>query len=70
MQMADILLFPNPVSNTSIDIHDLQVAPEPSDNPELEQMLQARARIRSVLDELDRLNGELQSQFFVDGIAG
>ncbi|WP_245449764.1 hypothetical protein [Rhizobium leguminosarum] len=68
--MADIILFPNPVSNTSIDIHDLQVAGEPFTGPEMEQMLQARARIRNVLDELDRLSGELQNQFFVDGVAG
>ncbi|WHO75822.1 hypothetical protein [Rhizobium sp. BT03] len=61
MQMAEIIQFPNPVSDTSMDIHDLRVAVEPSGNSELEQLLQARARIRSVLNELDRLSGELQA---------
>ncbi|MBB2753962.1 UNVERIFIED_ORG: hypothetical protein GGI57_004694 [Rhizobium aethiopicum] len=59
--MAEIILFPNPVSNTAIDTPDLEVAGEPSGNPEMEQMLQARARIRNVLNELDRLSGELQA---------
>jgi len=61
MQMAEIILFPNPVSNTSIEIHDPQVPGQPSGDPEMDQMLQARAGIRSVLDELDRLSGALQA---------
>jgi hypothetical protein len=34
---------------------------EPSGNPEMDQMLQARARIRNVLNEFDRLSGALQA---------
>ena len=42
-------------------IHDPQVPGQPSGDPEMDQMLQARAGIRSVLDELDRLSGALQA---------
>ncbi|WP_125869615.1 hypothetical protein [Rhizobium leguminosarum] len=59
--MAEIILFPNPVPSNLIDIHALQDTGEPSGNPEMDQMLQARARIRNVLNELDRLSGELQA---------
>ncbi|WP_240539688.1 hypothetical protein [Rhizobium sp. CCGE 510] len=58
--MAEIIPFPNPVSNASIDVYDLKVAGEAPDN--LDKMLQARARIQKVLDELDRLNVELHNQ--------
>lgn len=61
MQMAEITLFPNPLSNTLIEIHDPQVPGQPSGDPEMDQMLRARARIRNVLDELDRLSGELEA---------
>ena len=61
MQMAEIILFPNPVSSPSMELHAPQVPGKPSSDPEMDQMLQARARIRSVLDELDRLSGALQA---------
>ncbi|PDT02490.1 hypothetical protein CO666_19705 [Rhizobium chutanense] len=61
MQMAEIILFPNPVSGTSMELHDPQIPGQPSGDPEMDQMLQARARIRNVLDELDRLTGALQA---------
>ncbi|MBB6219702.1 hypothetical protein [Rhizobium leguminosarum] len=59
--MAEIILFPNPLSSTSVEIHDPQVPAQLSGDPEMDQMLRARARIRSVLDELDRLSGELEA---------
>lgn len=70
MLMTEIIPFPNPAPNTSIDAHDLKVAGVPSGNPEMEQMLQARARIQKVLDELDRLNGALQTSSTSTGVAG
>ncbi|MFS8147345.1 hypothetical protein ATY78_07100 [Rhizobium sp. R635] len=66
MRIAEIIPFPNSVSDTAIGASVSQAAGEPSGATEIEQMLQARARIRKVLDELDRLNGEL-SQLIVEG---
>lgn len=70
MLMAEIIPFPNPAPNTSIDVHDLNVAGVPSGDPDMEQMLQARARIQKVLDELDRLSGALQTGSASTGAAG
>ncbi|ANK95378.1 MULTISPECIES: hypothetical protein [Rhizobium] len=43
-----------------------QAAGDLSGAADIDQMLQARARIRKVLDELDRLNGEL-SHLIIEG---
>ncbi|MBB4238506.1 hypothetical protein [Rhizobium esperanzae] len=59
--MAEIIPFPNPVPSTSMELHDSQASGQPADDPEMDQILQARARIRNVLDELDRLTGALQA---------
>ncbi|WP_245441577.1 hypothetical protein [Rhizobium vallis] len=64
--MADIIPFPNPVSPLSMDTHDLQAANGSSGDPEMDKMLQARARIRKVLDDLDSLNGRL-SELVAEG---
>ncbi|MBB4217828.1 hypothetical protein FHT79_005046 [Rhizobium sp. BK212] len=68
--MAEIIPFPNQAPNTSIDVHDLNVAGVLSGDPDMEQMLQARARIQKVLDELDRLSGTLQTGSASTGAAG
>ncbi|MBP2448039.1 hypothetical protein [Rhizobium leguminosarum] len=60
--MAEIIPFPNPVSNVPIDIQHLTAADASSGNLEMDKMLQARARIEQVLDELDRLSFELHRQ--------
>ncbi|WP_179874218.1 hypothetical protein [Rhizobium sp. L43] len=65
--MAEIIPFPNPVSDTAL--HNLEAAGTPSGDSEVDQMLQARARIQKVLDELDKLNGALQTSFASPGIA-
>ncbi|UVD60769.1 hypothetical protein NE852_29785 (plasmid) [Rhizobium sp. Pop5] len=57
--MADIIPFPNPVPHPAMDAHNLNVAGGPSLDQEMDKMLQARASIRKVLDDLDRLNGQL-----------
>ncbi|PCK78703.1 hypothetical protein CPT34_23305 [Rhizobium sophoriradicis] len=66
MRMAEIIQFPNPVSNIATNAHDLQTAAGPSGGSDIDQMLQARARIERVLHELDRLTGEL-GQLFIEG---
>ena len=66
MQIAEIIPFPGSVSNISIGSNESQVAGEPSGAADIDQMLQARARIRKVLDELDRLSGEL-NQLIIEG---
>lgn len=66
MRIAEIIPFPNAISDAAIGASESQAAVAPSGAAEIEQMLQARARIRKVLDELDRLNGEL-SQMIVEG---
>lgn len=66
MQIAEIIPFPNSVSKLSIGSNESQATGEPSGAADIDQMLQARARIRKVLDELDRLDGEL-SHLIIEG---
>ena len=68
MHIAEIIPFPNQLSNIPVDACEPQAVGGPSavTDTDIDQMLQARARIRKVLDELDRLNGEL-SQLIVEG---
>ncbi|WP_246724695.1 hypothetical protein [Rhizobium phaseoli] len=60
--MAEIIPFPNPVSNASIDVQHLKNADGSYGNLEMDKMLQARARIQQVLDDLDRLSFESHRQ--------
>ncbi|ANL31663.1 hypothetical protein AMC90_PD00638 (plasmid) [Rhizobium phaseoli] len=66
MRMAEIFQFPNPLSNSATNAHDLQTAAGPSGGSDMDNMLQARARIQKVLHELDRLTGEL-CQLVIEG---
>jgi hypothetical protein len=66
MRMAEIIQFPNPVSDITTNAHDLQTAAGPSGGSDIDQMLQARARIQKVLHELGRLTAEL-SQLSIEG---
>ncbi|MBB4293252.1 hypothetical protein GGE16_005337 [Rhizobium leguminosarum] len=68
--MAEIIPFPTLVSDTPLHDHDHEAAGTPSGDSQVDQMLQARARIQKVLDELDRLNGALKTSFAPPGIAG